>query len=232
VVSAERIATELRKMLLHPNRAAAARLLWETNLLEVILPESRLLFHTDALRQVRVPSELWQNSVGILDRLSQPTFRVALAALLWGICRVAAQSEETIDQVCARWKLSSHEHKGAAWLVAHEPLVRRASTLPWPKLQRILLERGVEELVTLAEAVAGQLQEDPAEIAFCRAKLQLPSAQLNPPPLITGDDLRQAGFVAGPQFRRLLEEVRDAQLEGRITSHHEALQLARALTDR
>ncbi len=230
LVSAERIATELRKMLIHPNRAAAVRLLLDTSLLDVILPESRVLFHSAAC-ETHTASEpdFWHDTVGILDRLPRPTFPVALAALLWGVYQCDTQPAQTVNAICDRWKLSNHEQKTAAWLLVHEPLVRRASIIPWPRLQRILIEPAVEELLMLSQAVASQLEESPSEIAFCRAKLRLPPSQLDPPPLITGDDLRQAGFAAGPLYRRLLDDVRDAQLEARITSRDQALQLARAL---
>jgi poly(A) polymerase len=64
---------------------------------------------------------------------------------------------------------------------------------------------------------------------FCRERLQWPAAQLNPPVLITGNDLRRAGFPAGPIFRRVLAEVRDAQLLGHVTTPDAALELARRI---
>ncbi len=225
VVSAERIAEELRKMLVHPRRAVAARLLVESRLLDVILPESRDVFPHDT-RDAADAAGFLLPAIGILERLTQPTFRVALAAFLWGIYQQAAQSERAITQIGTRWKLSNHEQQGALWLLAHEALVRRATAIPWPRMQRILIDPSAPELLDLAEAVAGYLQEPVEPVEFCREKLRLPSAELNPPPLITGDDLCAAGLEAGPLFRTLLDAVRDAQLDGRIGSHAEALQLA------
>ena len=60
---------------------------------------------------------------------------------------------------------------------------------------------------------------------FIASKLALPLAELNPMPLLTGDDLRRAGWKPGPHFRTVLDAVRDAQLIGEITSHEEALAL-------
>lgn len=39
-----------------------------------------------------------------------------------------------------------------------------------------------------------------------------------PDPLINGNDLQEMGFVAGPIFTKMLELVRDEQLEGRLTN--------------
>ena len=55
-----------------------------------------------------------------------------------------------------------------------------------------------------------------ARSTFCREKLQLPPEQLNPPPLISGEDLRGLGIPAGPVYKQLLEQARDAQLSGRF----------------
>jgi hypothetical protein len=68
------------------------------------------------------------------------------------------------------------------------------------------------------------------EIDYCRAKLELPAVELNPPPLITGDDLKAAGIPPGPAYQHLLEAVRDAQLTGEIDSHTAAMALAQRLT--
>jgi hypothetical protein len=55
----------------------------------------------------------------------------------------------------------------------------------------------------------------------------LKGTEFAPAPLITGDDLTAAGMMPGPGFKRILERVYDAQLEGRIGTREEALALAR-----
>jgi hypothetical protein len=59
--------------------------------------------------------------------------------------------------------------------------------------------------------------------------LQSDGVGLNPSPLITGEDLIANGYSPGPQFKRILDEVRDAQLEGRVTTMAAAMELARGL---
>jgi hypothetical protein len=58
---------------------------------------------------------------------------------------------------------------------------------------------------------------------------ELGKQEIAPPPLIDGDDLIAAGFSAGPRFRRILDTVYDAQLEGRISTKEEAILLATSL---
>ncbi len=56
-----------------------------------------------------------------------------------------------------------------------------------------------------------------------------PPEQLKPPPLITGHDLIAAGLQPGPKFGQILSAIEDAQLEGRMSTKPEALELAREL---
>ncbi|MEK6246570.1 MAG: hypothetical protein N2C12_00225, partial [Planctomycetales bacterium] len=63
-------------------------------------------------------------------------------------------------------------------------------------------------------------QED---LAFCQQRHQWPPDRLNPLPLITGDDLKLHGVAPGKVYRELLTAVRDAQLNGEISTKQQAL---------
>jgi hypothetical protein len=138
-------------------------------------------------------------------------------------------SQPLARRVYDRWKLKNDELDGVLKLLAEEPLIRRARKLAWPRLQRILVSPRCDELLNYCEAVAAVLDAGTAEIDFCRAKLALPVAELNPPPLVTGDDLKLLGLAPGPAYREILDSLRDAQLDGKIATREEALALARQL---
>ena len=207
VVSAERIGIELRKTLLDAHRARAARLLKETGLLRQLLPE---LDSVDAA--------VYEQTAEILDRLRSPSLSAALAALL-----LPVRGQLSCREVARRLRLTNKEGELAEWLAGHVGQVAEAEQLPWPVMQRLLVHPGGEEMVALHEAIVGH--EDSAT-AFCRAKLRLPPEQLNPLPLVTGDDLIAHGIRPGRHFARLLEHLRDAQLENQITDRSQALELA------
>ena len=61
---------------------------------------------------------------------------------------------------------------------------------------------------------------------YCRAKLTLPKAELDPPPLLTGDDLINAGHRPGKAFAATLQTIRAAQLDGKLDSTAAALDMA------
>jgi hypothetical protein len=54
----------------------------------------------------------------------------------------------------------------------------------------------------------------------------LESQDVSPTPLLSGDDLTAAGWQPSPKFKQVLDAVYDAQLEGRISTRQEAIQLA------
>ena len=94
------------------------------------------------------------------------------------------------------------------------------------KLKVILIHPGIRELLALhrADARASGRSED--HVDFCEQCLNQWSAQdLDPPPLITGDDLVRQGLQPGPHFKAMLDAVREAQLEGTITTAEEAIAL-------
>ena len=96
----------------------------------------------------------------------------------------------------------------------------------WSALQPILIHDGVGDLLAMHEAEAAMGTGEAEDAAYCRRQLQRPRDALDPPPLLTGDDLVDHGVPRGPQYRLLLQRARDAQLDGEIHTRAEALALA------
>ncbi len=208
-VSAERIGAELRRMLLDSNRAAALTLLRDSNLLRSIAPEVASL-----------PDELFALKKHHLSQLSVPTLPLVLATLLTN-----TSSHREPVTICHDLRYTNKEAERVGWLLAHRSSLQNAPSMPWPSLQRLLIHPGITELIAFAEASDSA---DAAALAFCRERLAWPPERLNPSPLLDGSTLIQHGLSPGPHFSELLERVRDAQLNGEISTRKEAL----ALVDR
>jgi poly(A) polymerase len=225
VVSHERIADELQKMLVHPRRARAVALAHELDLLTVILPELAPVCATAGLP----PSDdLWTMTRAMLDRLEIPRFELALAALLHEVAAdgTADDAAALVEQICRRLKLSNQECRDVAWLVGHRDALQGAETFRMSRLKRLLAEPLIHELLALESAHANAANESQADVEFCQNYLRAtPTEEVNPPPLITGDDLKALGIEPGPQYKEILERVRDAQLDGVISTREEALEL-------
>jgi hypothetical protein len=246
VVSAERIAAEIEIMLVNANRARAVRLLAETGLLAAVgVPPSGGGAPAPADRPAKAGTPTGglalEPTLALLERLHDPTFALALAVLLHGVeapdsrlltpdSRPPKGGTPTIAAAIGRhWRLARKDSDRAGWLLAHWGALGAARQMPWSKLQRLLTSEGVVELLALHDALAAVGEIDPAEIHYCRERLALPPAELNPPPLVTGADLIALGIPRGKLYARLLEQLRDAQLDGLVTTKDDALALARRL---
>lgn len=213
-VSAERIAEELRKMLVHPARGWALHELRERGLLAAIIPE---------LRAVEAP--LWATIVRVLETLAEPrwpdsqpvSFPLALAALLH------TMPLKTVSAVCLRLKLANVEKGRTEWLVKYRDTLQHAPQMLRSQLYPLLVQPGIGELLALQRTLALVAGESCAAVDWCEATLrQTPLDVLNPPPLLTGDDLLALGLKQGPQFKVILDTLRAAQLDGTITTVEEA----------
>ena len=217
-VSGERIGAEMRSMLVHPNRRNAIERLVATNLAPHVFPEF-----------AQITADEQAERLALANRLQTPSFGLVLAALLsphhsaQAAPATARKKKGEASSLGRRWKLPNRDVDHANWLIDHLPLACKASETAWPVLQRVLIQEGAEELIDLAEAVAGP---DADSVCYCREKLALPPAELNPRPLLTGSDLIAQGFKPGPHFKALLDHLRDAQLEGTLTTREQALQQA------
>ncbi len=215
VVSPERIAMEMRRVLTESGRVEGLRLLVELGLAAAVLPE---IVPCDAASQARA-----EHALGVLGRLQQPNFPLALAAVLAEQAGGTRLRVAAVREVGFRWKLSNKESDEAAWLVEHHDALAGARSMRWSKLQPVLAHPWAEQLVALHEASS---PHGPDEAAYCRELLAQPRERLEPPPLLTGDDLRAHGLQPGRKFKKILQAVRDAQLDGEIQTQEEALRLA------
>ena len=217
-VSPERIAAEMRRLMSHHDRHVGLDLLRSTGLWRVVLPEYAGL-------QEQAASTAWQQLQNVMAELATNDFATAMATCLWPIAQLASAKQVTTN-LCQRWRLANDEQKQITWLLLHESEIRQSPQLPWPRLQRILIHPGIEKLIILSRAVALANNGEETAVDYAADKLQLAADELNPPPLINGHDLQSAGVPRGPQYRIILEAVRDAQLESRISTRDEAIAFA------
>ena len=250
VVSAERIAEELRKLLVHPNRARGLELLHELGLAAAVLPEiASADVWADAVRVVEglgggqnnpsptpplngeglntsddfAPPSFLGKGVGGLGS-SVASFPLVFAAVLHTV------GKATTERIAERLKLSNVETVRLSWLVEKQGYLVDAPTMRASKLKTILVHPGIDELLALHRAIALARGSDLEHVEFCERVLRdTPPEELNPPPVLTGEDLIARGLKPGPAFKRLLDAVREAQLEGRATTKEQAHALVRQL---
>lgn len=217
-VSAERIAAELERCLVDPNRRRAMELLVDSKLAAVILPE--------LVAGIERSPERWEQNLRVLENLREPSFALALAALFDGLVTL-----READAIARRLKLSNENRHTVTWLLEHRAAFAEAPRRNWSDVHPTASSPYVGQLLMWAEALQATGLLDPAVLAWWQAKLSEPREKWDPAPLITGDDLRALGIEPGPLYRKLLGEVRRRQLDGELTTREAALEFARHAVD-
>ncbi|MEI8383020.1 MAG: CCA tRNA nucleotidyltransferase [Planctomycetota bacterium] len=218
IVSAERIAQELKKMLVDRHRRRAIELSEEVGLLPIILPELN--------RETREPAA-HEITLRMLELLEHPSFELAVSVLLHSLTAPAV-----VMQICRRLKLSNDELERINWLVAHQDDLFDAPAQSLARLKRTLAHPFRDDLISLMRVKLLATESNLQPALFCDEYLtRTPHDVIDPVPLITGDTLKSLGMNPGPTFRTLLETVRDAQLNGEITTADQAIEMARMIAD-
>lgn len=158
-----------------------------------------------------------------LRLLQQPSFELAFAVLLLNV--------SNIEAICRRLKLSNEELDRISWLVRQQHALRHPEQLRLASLKRLLAHPFRDDLLALTRAVLLATDADLQPVLFCERFLEkTPPEVLDPPPFVTGNDLIALGLKPGPRFKKLLEEARDAQLNGDLTSRPAALEWLKSQT--
>ena len=216
-VSPERIAAELRAMVSRMGRRRALELLDETSLAREVLPEVAPGPGSDAAGRER-----WQGAALIVAALDEPDLPRALAIL------AADHDGGLVRRLGARLRLSNHETKTAGWLrdavaaLGGEPAAAIRSR-PWSRVQPWLAHEQAAALADVLRARAACGHGDPAAAAWVSEQVVRPRAELDPAPLVTGDDLLAAGVPPGKAVGAALARIRELQLDGGIATRAEAL---------
>ncbi|MBX3417824.1 MAG: CCA tRNA nucleotidyltransferase [Pirellulaceae bacterium] len=214
LVSGERIAAEMRRMLIHPSRRKAVELLAETELLGNLV---------EGGGQETKNRANWQTRLKWLDGLGAETRFETAATILFN------QTLKTlgVGPLAGRWRLSNAETASIAWIHSNWVTLTRGGHLPWSQIQPLLIHPDAGAALQLAEAAMGHQH---VGIAFCKERLKWPAEKLDPAPLIDGGELQALGLRPGPAFAQIITQVRAGQLDGEIVTKADAQKKALELS--
>jgi poly(A) polymerase len=239
-VSAERVRDEILKILTEGQARRGFELLDETALLAEVLPEVKALQGVPQPPEFHPEGDVWIHTLLMLEGMRAPTPTLALAVLLHDVGKPPTLSvrerlrfdnhvevgAQMAQAICSRLRLSARETERVVELVRHHlrfkdfPRMRRSTQLRFLRLEGFREHLELHRLDCLAshgdlttyELARGILEETPIE-------------QIKPAPLLSGDDLIAQGYTPGPLFKKILQTVEDAQLEGKLQSREDALRL-------
>ena len=237
-VSAERIRDELTLLLTEGGAVRGLRLLDESGLLKVVLPEVAAMRGVPQDAEFHPEGDVWTHVQLLFEYLDEPSAELAWSALLHDIGKPAtmvqaerirfhghdAVGANMAAAICGRLRMSNEARRVICTLVAEHMRISHVRQMRPSTLMRLLREPHFPELLELhrADCLASHGKLDLYE--FCQAQLaELKKEHLRPPALLTGNDLIALGFAPGPLFREILAAVEDAQLEGQLDSYQSAL---------
>ena len=214
-ISPERIREELEAMLSHPSRARAFRLIVESGLLPHLWPRAKEL----------VPSTLMSRDILAALR-ADASFDLALAAILH------TQRPFEAEEACDDLRCSNQTKRTVSWLLAHLTDLDEPKRVTLADLKLLMADPAFPDLLTLlaARLEAASLPPTAHKQIAARAK-RIPPNAVAPPPLVTGVDLMRLGQKPGPLYKKVLDRVYYAQLNGDVKNKTEAMALAERVVD-
>ena len=241
-VSAERVRDELVRILTEGGARRGFELLDATGLLDDLLPEVAAMKGVAQPPDFHPEGDVWVHTLLLLEKLGHPSSTLAWGALLHDVgkpptFRVAerirfdghVEAGVTLARgILERLRFSRTDSEQVEALIENHMRFKDAPRMKESTLKRFLRLPKFEEHLELhrLDCLAAHGQLDNYELV--RRKLQeLSDEQLKPKPLLTGVDLIAEGYIPGPIFSEILRTAEDAQLEGRVATREEAMDLIR-----
>jgi poly(A) polymerase len=246
-ISAERIRDELTRILTEGGARYGFELLDQTELLSYLLPEVKAFQGVQQPPQYHPEGDVWTHVLIMLEQLRQPTPTLAWGVLLHDVGkpptfrladRIRFDGHAEVGAAMARRRLnqlkaSNEEAEQVSSLIANHMRFKDVRQMRISTLKRFLRLPYFEEHLELhrLDCLASNGYTDAYE--FVKQQWEsMEEDELQPPRLLTGNDLIKAGYQPGPQFGPALEAVETAQLEGEISTPAQALELAISILER
>jgi poly(A) polymerase len=242
-VSAERLRDELTKLLTEGAARRGFELLAETRSLPQLLPEIARMQGVQQPPQFHPEGDVWVHTLLMLEGLppgSSPT-------LAWGVLlhdvgkpptftppagpngrirfdRHVEVGTRMAEEICERLRFSNDDRAQIASLVANHLKFKDVPQMKRSTLKRFVRLDRFDEHMELHRLDCSSSHRNLENYEFMRRFLaETPLEEVRPIRLLTGDDLIGLGFRPGPEFREILDAAEDAQLEGSINSHDDAM---------
>jgi putative nucleotidyltransferase with HDIG domain len=241
-VAPERVRDELVRILTEGGARYGFELLDSSGLLEQILPEVSAMKGVEQPPEFHPEGDVWTHTLMMLEGLDRPTPAMAMGVLLHDVgkpptFRVADRIRfdghvevgvRMARDILTRLRFSNEDSDQILALVENHMNFKDVGQMRESTLKKFLRLPRFEEHLALHRLDCLNSNGKLATWEMLRQRLAETSPdELKPPPLVTGHDLIAAGYTPGPRFGEVLAAVEDAQLEGRISTREEALELAR-----
>ncbi len=248
-VSPERIRDELTRILTEGSARRGFELLDAAGLLAEVLPEMMRMKGVEQPPQFHPEGDVWVHTLMLLEHLPAG----ASATLAWGMLlhdigkpatftppdparpgdRIRFNGHVEVGMTIAghilnRMRFSNDDCTQIFALVEHHMRFGDIMNMRRSTLKRFLRLPKFDEHLALhyADVMSSNRQTGLYEFAKQHVE-EFSQDEIRPALLLTGQDLIAAGYKPGPAFKTMLSAAEDAQLEDRVNTTAEALELVR-----
>lgn len=240
-VAVERVRDELSRILTEGGARRGFELLDETGLLAELLPEVVELKGVEQPPRFHPEGDVWTHTLLMLEGLEDPSLTLAWGVLLHDIgkpltfCRTdrirfhghVEKGIEIAERICARLRFSNADTERILALIRNHMKMAVLPRMRPGKQRRFVEQPHFDEHLELHRldciASHGRL----GKYRFALAKSKEVFADEPVVPLLTGHDLKEAGYAPGPIFKEILGLVDDLHLDGELGDRESALELVR-----
>ncbi|QSR87570.1 CCA tRNA nucleotidyltransferase [Candidatus Methylacidiphilum infernorum] len=245
-ISPERIREELDKIFTGPDPARGLELLDQSGLLRFILPEISNLHGVEQPKEFHPEGDVFNHVLLVLSHLHNPSLELALAALFHDVGKAVTFSRDNTGQIhfyghetvgaqitekiMTRLRYSKDIIKKVVECVRNHMSFKDVPRMKKSTLKKLILRPTFPIELELHRIDCLSSHGDLSIYNFLiKIKEQYSAESLSPPKLITGFDLLALGLKPGKKVGEILERIREAQLEDKISSRAEALLMAEDL---
>ena len=245
VVSRERVRDEVTRMLMEGSARRAFELMDQTGLLKEVLPEIDRLHGVEQPPEFHPEGDVWVHTMMLLEQLPagvSPT--LAWGALLHDVGKPATFTRgpgrirfnghvevgvKISEDILRKLRFSNEQTAQIVSLVENHMRFGDVAKMKDSTLKRFFRLPAFREHLELHRMDSTASHGDLELYHFAKERYEaVPAEEVRPALLVTGRDLIEAGYKPGPQFKELLALAEDAQLEGRIRTKEEGLELVKA----
>jgi poly(A) polymerase len=246
VISPERVRDELVKVFISPNPARGLDLMYDSGLLAVWIPELLEMRGCAQSPEHHPEGDVWVHTRLLLTHLKNPSPVLAFSALLHDVGKPRTSKTEPngrirffghegvgarmAEEILRRLRFSNDDIGAITACIANHMAFKDAPHMRVSTLKRMLARPTFSEELELhridCSSSHGQLDIH----AFLQDKLsEFSQEEIKPKPLVTGHDLQELGAKPGPAMGKILHQLMDEQLEGKIADRAGALTRAKEL---
>jgi poly(A) polymerase len=246
VISPERVRDELVKIFISPNPALGLDLMHDSGLLAVWIPELLEMRGCAQSPEHHPEGDVWVHTRLLLTHLKNPSPVLAFSALLHDVGKPRTSKTEPngrirffghegvgarmAEEILRRLRFSNDDIGAITACIANHMAFKDAPHMRVSTLKRMLARPTFSEELELhridCTSSHGQLDIH----AFLQDKLsEFSQEEIKPKPLVTGHDLQELGAKPGPAMGKILHQLMDEQLEGKIADRAGALTRAKEL---